>query len=100
MKKKLGLLFASLTSLLCFTSCTNTKIDGSSSSSITPISGEYYVLCSHSVGDSDYLKFILDGYTNNIYVIHHGYFKGSISPYYNSKGEIMKYDEFQKVHIH
>lgn len=60
-------------------------------------------LCMHIVDDS-YTTFIRDTYTDNIYMKvweKHGYGGGvSMVPYYNAKGEIMKYSEFQTVHKH
>ena len=60
-------------------------------------------LCTHNVDDS-YVTFIRDTYTDNIYI---KYFEklgngggGSLSPYYNSEGQIMKYSEFVEVHKH
>lgn len=61
----------------------------------------FVTLCSHN--DSR-LTFMRDPYTDNIYIRyyeHHGYGGGgSFGPYYNSEGQIMKYQEFLEVHRH
>ena len=62
---------------------------------------KYYVkLCEHHIDYSEYITFFHDTYTDNIYYVWIGYEKGSMSPYYNKDGNIMKYSEFIKVHKH
>ena len=60
------------------------------------------VLCTHylSSDHSTSVKFIHDTYTNNIYLKSLDLRGGSMSPYYNAEGKIMKYDEFTQVHKH
>lgn len=63
----------------------------------------FTVLCIHTISNVEKLEFILDPYTQNIYVTTTsgvGDGKGGITPYYNAKGEIMKYEEFKTVHVH
>ena len=63
------------------------------------------VLCLHKLSDSKTnITFIHDTYTDNIYIKcfeEHDYAGGgSLSPYYNTEGKIMKYAEFTQVHKH
>ena len=63
------------------------------------------VLCLHKLSDSKTnITFIHDTYTDNIYIkcFEEDYYAGggSLSPYYNAEGKIMKYDEFTQVHKH
>ena len=60
------------------------------------------VSCTHYL-DSDHstsVKFIHDTCTDNIYLKSLDLRGGSMSPYYNAEGKIMKYDEFTQVHKH
>ena len=63
------------------------------------------VLCLHKLSDSKTnITFIRDTYTDNIYIkcFEEDYYagSGSLLPYYNAEGEIMKYNEFVQVHKH
>lgn len=63
----------------------------------------FIVLCTHTISNVERLEFILDPYTQNIYVTTTssvGDGKGGITPYYNAEGKIMKYEEFKVVHVH
>lgn len=102
--KKISLLLAGLTAVFCLAGCSNeseriTNYNANSTNGLV-------VLCTHELGDvqSTTITFIRDTYTDNIYVKcfeKHGYGGGgSLSPYYNADGEIMKYSEFQEVHKH
>lgn len=67
------------------------------------VNGGVVILCTHTLGNLK-LSFIRDTYTENIYVkmfqsIDRGG-GGSLSPYYNADGQIMKYSEFVEVHKH
>lgn len=60
------------------------------------------VSCTHYL-DSDNstsVKFIHDTCTDNIYLKSLVLRGGSMSPYYNAEGKIMKYAEFTQVHKH
>ncbi len=63
----------------------------------------FVILCTHVIDDGEF-TFIHDTSTHNILIkyyesrVYSG--GGSLSYYYNDKGEIMKYDEFQLVHKH
>jgi len=57
------------------------------------------ILCKHMLVDYAYY-FIHDTYTDNIYIQMNSSYKGNLSPYYNSNGEVMKYSEFILVHKH
>ena len=49
----------------------------------------------------DYIYQTKTGKKKGIFVFAHGYGGGgSLSPYYNTNGEIMKYEEFKTVHVH
>ena len=62
---------------------------------------DFITLCRHNGGC---ITFMRDPYTDNIYISYyegHGYGAGaSFAPYYNSEGQIMKYQEFLEVHRH
>lgn len=60
----------------------------------------YVVLCEHHIENCEYLIFIHDTYTDNIYYRWNSTERGNLSPYYNKDGVIMKYSEFQRVHKH
>ena len=55
-----------------------------------------------SLSDNDSVFY--DTYTDNIYIkcFEEDFYAGggSMSPYYNAEGKIMKYDEFTQVHKH
>ena len=55
-------------------------------------------ICSHSEG-SWHFNYLRDIDTNIIYLNYICAYKGSVSIYYNSKGEPMTYEEFKLVHI-
>ena len=89
--------------LVILTGCNNkTELD---SSMIVDDTNGLVVLCLHKLSDSKTnITFIHDTYTDNIYMkcfeedCYIG--GGSLSPYYNAEGKIMKYDEFTQVHKH
>lgn len=92
--------------LAILTSCSSkTELD---SSMIVDDANGLVVLCLHKLSDSETKKtnitFIHDTYTDNIYIkyFEEDYYAGggSMSPYYNAEGKIMKYDEFTQVHKH
>lgn len=60
------------------------------------------VLCTHYLNSdhSTSIKFVHDTCTDNIYMKSLDLRGGSMSPYYNAEGKIMKYDEFTQVHKH
>ncbi len=99
MKKKLSLLFTSLFALTCLVGC---KEEGDIDTHHS-IKDGMVRLCDHYLG-SRCISYIRDTCTDNIYVIYfekQGYGgAGSLSPYYNANGEIMKYEEFKVVHVH
>ena len=98
MKKNLLLLIPLLT--LSITGCTLTEGEVTN---YTNTNNGLVRLCTHTVDDSS-ITFIRDTYTDNIYMKcfeKHGYGGGgSLSPYYNAEGQIMKYSEFMEVHKH
>ena len=100
--RKLSLLFVGLLSMLCLSSCNDTTSEHIVNCS--DVNSGLTVLCDHYLGDSTHIRFIRDAYTDNVYMIYfeeHAYKGGgSLSPYYNASGEIMKYDEFKIVHVH
>ena len=89
--------------LAILTDCSSkTELD---SSMIVDDTNGLVVLCLHKLSDSKTnITFIHDTYTDNIYIKcfeEHDYAGGgSLSPYYNAEGKIMKYDEFTQVHKH
>ena len=89
--------------LAVLTGCNNkTELD---SSMIVDDANGLVVLCLHKLNDSKTnITFIRDTYTDNIYIkyFEEDYYAGggSLSPYYNAEGKIMKYDEFTQVHKH
>ena len=102
--KKIKLLLIGVMTAFCLAGCSDnskhdTSYDADNASGLI-------VLCTHYLG-SDHsisIKFVHDTYTDNIYI---KYFEedfyaggGSMSPYYNAEGKIMKYDEFTQVHKH
>ena len=101
MKKKLGLLFTGLIALTCLTGCDNSE---ETVKTYSGANGGLTALCEHYLGNDSYVRFIRDTYTDNIYMTYfekHGYGGGgSLSPYYNTNGEIIKYEEFKTVHVH
>ena len=101
MKKKLGLLFAGLIAVACLAGCDSNE---ETVKTYSNANGGLIVLCDHYLGNDSYVRFIRDAYTDNIYMAYfekHGYGGGgSLSPYYNDNGEIMKYEAFKTVHVH
>ena len=95
MKKLICLFLASLVAL-CSTGCTLNSNDTNTG----PKDSVLETLCVHTVNSRMEVNFIRDTTTENIYIIYDGYYAGSLQPYYNKNGEIMKYDEFQKIHKH
>ena len=89
--------------LAILTDCNNkTELD---SSMIVGDTNGLVVLCLHKLSDSKTnITFIRDTYTDNIYIkcSEEDCYTGgeSLSPYYNTEGKIMKYDEFTQVHKH
>ena len=61
----------------------------------------FIVLCEHQQNYHKYI-FIRDTYTDNIFIEMSSDTKygNTFLPYYNAKGEIMKYQEFVEVHKH
>ena len=105
--KKIKILLISLMAAICLVGCNDnnsehiTDYDTNNASSLV-------ILCTHKLSDSETKKtnitFIRDTYTDNIYIkcFEEDYYAGggSMSPYYNAEGKIMKYDEFTQVHKH
>ena len=100
--KKINLLLTSIMTAFCLVGCSNqtehiTNYDTNNTDGLT-------ILCSHELGQSTTITFIRDTYTDNVYIKcfdKHGYSGGgSLSPYYNTDGEIMSYTEFRQVHKH
>ena len=99
MKKIKSLLIGVMTAF-CLTGCSDnsnhdTSYDANNASGLI-------VLCTHylSSDHSTSIKFVHDTYTDNIYMKSLDLRCGSMSPYYNAEGKIMKYDEFTQVHKH
>ena len=109
--KKISLLLIGVTTALClvgwvgFTLAVltgrNDKAEPDSSMTVDD-TGDLVVLCTHYLGSdhSTSVKFIHDTYTDNIYMKSLDLRGGSMSPYYNAEGKIMKYDEFTQMHKH
>ena len=98
--KKIKLLLIGVMAAFCLTGCSDntnhdTSYDANNASGLI-------VLCTHYLNSdhSTSIKFVHDTYTDNIYMKSLDLRGGSMSPYYNAKGEIMKYDEFTQVHKH
>ena len=102
--KKIKILLTSLIAAICLIGCNDnnsehiTDYDTNNASSLV-------ILCRHKLSDSrTNITFIRDTYTDNIYIkcLEVDFYAGggSMSPYYNANGEIMKYDEFTQVHKH
>ena len=102
--KKIKILLISLMAAICLVGCDDdnseriTNYDNNNASGLV-------ILCLHKLSDlKTNITFIRDTYTDNIYMKcfeEHGYAGGgSMSPYYNAEGKIMKYDEFTQVHKH
>ena len=104
--KKIKLLLIGVMTAFCLAGCSDiakndTSYDVDSATGLV-------VLCLHKLSDSETKKtnitFIRDTYTDNIYIkcFEEDYYAGggSMSPYYNAEGKIMKYDEFTQVHKH
>ena len=98
--KKIKLLLIGVMAAFCLVGCSD-QSEHSTSYDANNASG-LIVLCTHYLG-SDHsmsIKFVHDTYTGNIYIKNLDLHGGSISPYYNAEGKIMKYDEFTQVHKH
>ena len=98
--KKIKLLLTGVMAAFCLTGCSDntnhdTSYDANNASGLI-------VLCTHYLNSdhSTSIKFVHDTYTDNIYMKSLDLRGGSMSPYYNANGEIMKYDEFTQVHKH
>ena len=98
--KKIKSLLIGVMAAFCLTGCSDTtnhdtSYDADSSTGLI-------VLCTHylSSDHSTSIKFVHDTYTDNIYMKSLDLRGGSMSPYYNAEGKIMKYDEFTQVHKH
>lgn len=98
--KKIKLLLIGVMAAFCLTGCSDntnhdTSYDANNASGLI-------VLCTHYLNSdhSTSIKFVHDTYTDNIYMKSLDLRGGSMSPYYNANGEIMKYDEFTQVHKH
>ena len=98
--KKIKLLLISIITAFCLAGCSdksehNTSYDDNNTSGLI-------VLCTHylSSDHSTAVKFIHDTYTDNIYMKSLDLRGGSMLPYYNAEGKIMKYAEFTQVHKH
>ena len=102
--KKIKILLTSLIAAICLIGCNDDNsehiidYDTNNASSLV-------ILCTHKLSDlKTNITFIRDTYTDNVYMKcfeEHGYAGGgSLSPYYNTEGKIMKYDEFTQVHKH
>lgn len=86
--------------LAVLTGCSS-KAEPDSSTTVDDVNG-LVVLCTHYLNNdhSTSIKFVHDTYTDNIYMKSLDLRGGSMSPYYNAEGKIMKYDEFVQVHKH
>lgn len=98
--KKISLLLIGVMAAFCLAGCSdnadnNTSYDADSATGLI-------VLCTHylSSDHSTSIKFVHDTYTDNIYMKSLDLRGGSMSPYYNAEGKIMKYAEFTQVHKH
>ena len=98
--KKISLLLIGVMTTFCLAGCSDnsnhdTSYDADSATGLV-------VLCTHYLNSdhSTSIKFIHDTCTDNIYMKSLDLRGGSMSPYYNAEGEIMKYDEFMQVHKH
>ena len=98
--KKTKLLLIGVMATFCLAGCSD-KSEHDTSYDVNNTSG-LVVLCTHYLGSdhSTSVKFIHDTYTDNIYMKSLDLRGGSMSPYYNAEGKIMKYDEFTQVHKH
>ena len=98
--KKIKLLLIGVMTTFCLAGCSD-KSEHDTSYDANNTSG-LIVLCTHYLGSdhSTSVKFIHDTYTDNIYMKSLDLRGGSMSPYYNAEGKIMKYDEFTQVHKH
>ena len=98
--KKTKLLLIGVMTTFCLAGC-NDKSEHDPSYDADSATG-LIVLCTHYLGSdhSTSVKFIHDTYTDNIYIKSLDLRGGSMSPYYNAEGKIMKYNEFTQVHKH
>ena len=98
--KKIKLLLIGVMAAFCLAGCSD-KSEYDTSYNADSATG-LVVLCTHylSSDHSTSVKFIHDTYTDNIYMKSLDLRGGSMSPYYNAEGKIMKYDEFTQVHKH
>jgi len=90
--KKLKLLFTLVLSGICLTGCGTKKGE-------VMFGNNMELLCKHSEKDA-WLYFLKDRDTDNVYMYLLDYNRAALSPYYNSKGEVMTYSEFKQVHKH
>ena len=90
--KKLKLLFTLVLSGLCLTGCGPEKGD-------LLFGNNLEVVCKHRE-NKGLLYFLKDKDTDNIYMYISDYNQAGLTPYYNSKGEVMNYSEFKQVHKH
>ena len=98
--KKIKSLLIGVMAAFCLVGCSD-QSEHSTSHDADSATG-LVVLCTHYLG-SDHsmsIKFVHDTYTDNIYIKSLDLRGGSMSPYYNAEGKIMKYDEFTQVHKH
>ena len=103
--KKIKLLLIGVITAFCLASCSDDKSEHITNYDANNSSG-LAILCTHKLRDDlkTNITFIHDTYTDNIYIkcFEEDYYAGggSLSPYYNAEGKIMKYDEFTQVHKH
>ena len=102
------LILLCLVGLIGFTPAVLTRCSGKAEPDLSATANDtngLTILCRHKLSDSrTNITFIRDTYTDNIYIkcLEVDFYAGggSMSPYYNANGEIMKYDEFTQVHKH
>ena len=106
--KKIKILLISLMAAICLVGCDDDNSERITNYDNNNNANGLVVLCLHKLSDSETKKtnitFIRDTYTDNIYIkyFEEDYYAGggSLSPYYNAEGKIMKYAEFTQVHKH
>ena len=98
--KKIRLLLIGVMAAFCLAGCSDNSNHGTSYDADNATG--LVVLCTHYLNSdhSTSIKFVHDTYTDNIYMKSLDLRGGSMSPYYNAEGKIMKYDEFTQVHKH
>lgn len=87
MKKALLIL---LLPLLLVTSCKETR-----SGDKVVVPNCFECICFHTTFGNNGIRFLRDKATNNMYYDSND----GLRPYYNSKSEIMSYEEFVEVHV-